>query len=127
MNKEKLKLLTIALCLMSAEASANVAECILKNMPEVSNEPARAAVFRQCHTEYPNGMYEIKRGSGLGLFSYKNREECVIDKAKKTPHSGAAMNINAACNCLYIKPSFKGEMCAYKKQKIDWSQFTPIK
>lgn len=92
----------------------NFAECILENMPGVSNESARSAVYRKCRADFPKMMYEIKKGSSLGLLSdIKSRDECVIQNNKMTLNRNATININTACSCLYETPRFENEMCAY--------------
>lgn len=89
----------------------NFAECILNNMPGVSNEITRSAVHRTCRADFPM-MYEIKKGSGLGFFSdFKNKDQCVIEKNKSTLNRNAAANISRACSCLYGEPSSSDEMC----------------
>lgn len=94
----------------------NFAECILDDMPGVSNDSARAAVYRKCRAEFPEMMYKIKKGSGLSLFSnIANKDECVIQNNKMTLNQNAAININIACSCLYDEPKFENEMCFYRQ------------
>ncbi|OTG70557.1 hypothetical protein B9T38_11885 [Acinetobacter sp. ANC 4218] len=117
-----LSIVVIAGC--SQKEPKNWAECILKDMPGVSNESARSAVHRNCRTNFPEMDYTIKKGSNLGFGAdFKNRDECVIEKNKNTINKNASININIACSCLYEEPSFDGEMCDYKKNKpweMDW-------
>ena len=90
----------------------NFAECILEEMPGVSNESVRFAIHRQCSSQFPEKYNAIKKGSGLGFRSnFKNRDECVIKKNKDIVSRNASININIACSCLYEKPSYDGEIC----------------
>ena len=105
---------------------SNFAECILENMPGVSNESARSAVHRQCKKQYPNKLKEIKQGSGLGFNStFKSRDECVIEKNRNTLNKNAAININLACYCLYEKPTFKNQLCEYEQP--NYSELIEVK
>jgi hypothetical protein len=94
---------------------ANFAECIIEKMPGVANPAARSAIMRSCYQKYPAGLLEIERGSGRGMFGFKDQDACIIKKAKDTPFQPAASAIAYACACLYKKPQFEGEMCDYPK------------
>lgn len=100
----------------SASWGGDFASCILDKMPEVKNGPTFAAVQRACAEEYPDRLFGIKRGAGLGLFGPKNADACIIKHAANTTFQPAAASIGAACNCLYSTPSFKGEMCAHPSE-----------
>lgn len=121
----KIGLLTALLAGCSSEPK-NFAECILGDMPGVGNESARSVVYRKCKTDFPEMMYEIKKGSGLGFLSdIKSRDECVVKNNKMTLNQNAAININIACSCLYEKPRFKDEICAYEQP--NYSELVRVK
>lgn len=106
----------------------NFAECILGNMPGVNNEIARSQVYQQCRSTFPNMQYDIVKGSGLSTLSkYSDQKDCVIQNAKSTLDSRAAINIKMACSCLYEKPRFKNEMCSYDQSKINYSELIEVK
>ena len=98
----------------SAVQAGDFATCILDKMPGTSNGAAQAAIHRSCIAEYPGGFTAIKRGSGRGIFGFKDQNACVIKKAKDTPWQYAAGAISIACFCLYKVPDFDGDMCSYQ-------------
>lgn len=114
--RKTLCIITITLLFTGCSSNYNnYAECILENMPGVTNESSRHAITQKCGSEFPEGMNTIQQGQNLGLFSkYDNKNECVIDLNKSTSHPNAARQVNRACYCLYEKPSWDGEMCGYK-------------
>lgn len=84
---------------------SNYSECVLAKMTDVKSDPAALAVARQCRQEF--GAEEaVPQGSGLGLLSYKNGDECSAKKSTSTPSRIAAIHIIRACNRLYDKPTF---------------------
>lgn len=101
------------LLLASCSAVAgNFAECILDDMPGASNGVATGAVFRSCSQSFPGQYHGVVKGSGKGLFGFKNGNECTIKKAKATTFQPAASAISVACGCLYDLPQFDGQTCA---------------
>lgn len=96
----------------SAMAASNYARCILDTMPGISNSPAMLAARDACEGQFPWRFSDIERGSGRGLFGYSSARACISKEAGSTQHSGVAMNIIAACRCLYGKAAFQGEKCA---------------
>lgn len=113
-----------ALILTAGSITANAgdyATCVLDKMPGSVNQAFTGSVHNECISEYPLGIYGIIKGSGRGLFGFKDGNTCIQKKAKDTPHPQAAMMISAACRCLYNEASFEREACAYKPQN-----FTPI-
>ena len=99
----------------SAALSADYADCILEKMPGTQNFAVHQAVIRACLADHPEGFLASKQGSGRGFFGFDGRDSCVRKKAANTPFGAAAASISAACYCLYEKPSFHGEMCAYRQ------------
>jgi hypothetical protein len=111
-GKMKLATITVSAIFIVAEAHAgNYAECILDKMPGTSNAPAAFAVSKSCTTEYAGQYGTVERGSGLGLFGFKDPEACIIKRSRDTAQPNAAFMIAAACRCLYGKPEFKGQTC----------------
>lgn len=100
--------------LSGSAIAGNYAECILDKMPGVSNAPAVYAVTRSCLADFQLQYYAIEKGSGLGWFGFNTPEECIIKKSRDTVQQNAAMVISYACRCLYEKPKFSGERCAYQ-------------
>lgn len=100
--------------LLGAQASfaGNYAECIIDDMPGISNVSAMLIVRDACERKYPSRFANIDRGSARGLFGYKSAQSCILKKSASTPHNGVASNISAACWCLYGKPAYDGEKCA---------------
>lgn len=108
----KLAAITLAAVFVATIAHAgNYAECILDKMPGTANAPAALAVSRSCTNEYLGQYGTVERGSGLGLFGFKDPEACIIKKARATAQPNAAFMIAAACRCLYGEPEFKEQMC----------------
>ena len=93
--------------------AGNYATCILDKVGSVKNPASFGATLRSCASDHPRGYLNITRGSGLGLFSPKNADACIIKYAEETTFPPASGAISAACYCLYGNPSFKGEMCEY--------------
>lgn len=101
------------LCVFSPGVLAsNFADCILDKMPGVSNGAASAAVFQSCGQEYQDRYEGVVRGSGKGLFGFKDGNACVVKLAKETVFQPAATAIAVACRCLYDDPQFRGQTCA---------------
>jgi hypothetical protein len=99
--------------LSSAPAWAgNYAQCILDAMPGVANAQAAFAVNRTCLSESPAGYDGVLKGSGRGLFAFKDSEACIIKRSKDTAQPNAALMIATACRCLYDEPIQRGESCA---------------
>lgn len=96
-------------------AASNYAVCILDKMPGTQNLAVHQAVVRECLSAYPTGFLDSLKGSGRGIFGFSGRDSCVKKKAADTSFPGAAAAINAACFCLYERPEFEGEMCAYRR------------
>ena len=87
---------TIAAVFVATAAHAgNYAECILDKMPGTANAPAAFAVARSCTNEYPGQYGTVERGSGLGLFGFKDPEACIIKKSRDTAQPNAALRIAA--------------------------------
>jgi hypothetical protein len=104
----------VGLLIFSLHVSAgDFATCILEKMPGTANGATQGAIYGTCRSEYPGGYFNVKRGSGRGIFGFKNQDSCVIKKAKDTPLQTAAGAISFACHCLYKEPTFEGEMCDY--------------
>lgn len=103
------------LCGLPLPAIANLANCIIEKMPGATNAAIHSAVLRSCFQKYPDGFLGIERGSGRGFFSFKDQDACIIKTAKETPFPPGASAIANACSCLYKKPEFEGEMCAYPR------------
>lgn len=102
----------LASLLFSGNAIAgNFAECILDKMPGSTNGATHAAVFRACTQEHPGNYEAIEKGSGRGLFGFKDQNACTIKKARDTPFPYSAGAISIACGCLYSEPFFKNEFC----------------
>lgn len=99
----------------AAHAHSNFAECILEMAPSVKNAPAFGAVHRSCLAKYPEMYYDIKQGSGIGIFGPKDADACTIKYAENTTLQQAAAAIGRACACLYRKPFLKGDMCDYRE------------
>lgn len=105
------------LILLIWQVTANAgdyATCILDKMPGSVNEAFTGSVYSQCSSEYPSTLYDVKKGSGRGIFGFKDGNACIQSKAKNTPNPRAALMIANACRCLYIEAIFDGEMCAYR-------------
>jgi len=101
------------LCFLSPGALAgNFAECILDDMPGASNGAASGAVFRSCSQAYPEKYYGVIKGSGKGMFGFKDGNACTIKKGKATTFQPAASAIAVACGCLYDTPQVEGQTCA---------------
>ena len=92
----------------------NYATCILDKMPGSVNEAFTGSVYSECAAAYPSTGYSILKGSGRGLFGFKDGNACVQKKSKDTPNQRAAMMIAFACRCLYNQATFEEEMCAYR-------------
>lgn len=108
-------LAVISVTLLSSVAFAgNYADCILDKMPGSENEAITTAVVSTCFQENPGTFYEIEKGSGRGLFGYKDANACVLKKARDTRHPRAAGLISASCRCLYDEATFKAETCAQR-------------
>ena len=107
------KIIMIVGLVASSHSYANFAECLIDGMPGTVNQPVFNAVLSGCRTKYPQGYFDIEKGSGRGIFGYKNRQACVVKFAKNTPFPQAAYVINVACGCLYEPSNFKGEKCFY--------------
>lgn len=102
-----------ALALAASPAyAANYATCILDKMPGTQNGAAHAAVIQTCIQEHPAGYSGVAKGSGRGLFGFKNGNACTIDKAKQTSFQPAATMIAVACRCLYDEPYIEGASCS---------------
>lgn len=112
----KIALLSISFVAMPAMAG-NFATCLLDKMPGSVNGATHAAIMRTCLGEFPGGFTGVVRGSGRGIFGFKDENACVIKKAKDTTFQSSAGAISAACHCLYKQPVFDGEMCAYEAPK----------
>lgn len=50
--------------------AGNYADCILDKMPGSETDAVIGAVLRTCSNENPGLMYSIKKGDGLGIFSF---------------------------------------------------------
>lgn len=108
------------LCFLSPGALAgNFAECILDNMPGASNGATSAAIFQSCGHEYQDRYSGVVRGSGKGLFGYKDGNACIVKLAKETVFQPAASAIAVACRCLYDDPQFRGQTCADFFQQLN--------
>ena len=94
--------------------AGNYADCSLDKMPGSETDAVIGAVLRTCSNENPGLMYSIKKGDGLGIFSFDDSNSCVLKKARKTNNQRAASLITYSCRCLYDEPTFKDEMCAYR-------------
>jgi hypothetical protein len=105
---------SLVLAFPSAHA-ANYATCVLDKMPGTQNFAVHQAVVRECLASYPTGFLDSIKGSGRGIFGFSGRDSCIKKKAANTSFNAAAGAISAACHCLYEKPEFPGEMCAYKR------------
>ena len=113
-----LKLALLSILLAAAPAMAgNFATCLLDKMPGSVNGATHAAIYRTCANEFPEKFTSIARGSGRGLFGFKDENACIIKKAKDTTFQYSAGAISIACHCLYKKPDFDGEICAYEPLK----------
>lgn len=93
--------------------AGNFATCILDKLPGAANQPTHGAVFQVCTKEYPTRYIEVEKGSGRGLFGFKDGASCIMKKARETPFELSAMQIGFACRCLYDAPQFEKQMCAY--------------
>lgn len=94
-----------ALLIPTLAAASNYAECILKVVPGVQNDPAAYAAHQVCLSKFPGGIQAVKQGSGRGFFAYDSGAECTLKKAGDTrSQSGAAM-ISASCRKLYDTPA----------------------
>jgi hypothetical protein len=104
--------LVLVIALTGCSRPDNFAECIVEDMQGVQNQQVFGAIYKSCRTKFPKALSEIEKGSGRGLFSYKNREECVVDNAKDTTFPRAAMSVAVACACLYDEPKWQGQKCS---------------
>lgn len=103
----------------SSSHAANFADCILEKMPGSMNQATTTAVHVTCTKKHPEQFFQIKKGSGRGLFGlvgFADPESCTIKKSRETSHVIAAYRIAAACRCLYGEPEFSGEACEYRPQ-----------
>lgn len=91
--------------------AGNFATCLLDKLPGTANQPTHGAVFQTCTKNYPGRYFDIKKGSGRGIFGFADGNSCVIKKAKNTPYELSSMQVAFACRCLYDSPSYEGEMC----------------
>lgn len=106
----------LVVCVSGNAMAGNFADCILDKMPGSANGATHAAVFRACAEKYPEKYFGIERGSGRGLFGFKDENECTIKKAQNTTFQYSAGAIGIACACLYKEPLFKGELCQAPNQ-----------
>lgn len=104
-------ILIVACFLTGCSRPSNFAECMLEDMQGVKNAPVFAATYKSCNTRFNNSYKEIQQGSGRGIFSYNNREECVLKNAKNTTFERASSSISIACGCLYNEPDYQGQTC----------------
>jgi hypothetical protein len=109
--------------LATSSVYANFADCILDKAPGTANAAAASAVLRSCSSDYPNQYYEIEKGSGRGLFGFKDQDACIIKKSRDTAQHNAAIIIANACRCLYGEPAYNGEMCG--KRPVPWVSYQP--
>lgn len=91
--------------------AGNYADCILDKMPTSETDAVIGAVIRTCTNENPNTFFEIKKGSGRGLFGFSDANACTLKKARGTTNQRAALIISNACRCLFDAPFFENEMC----------------
>lgn len=101
----------LAMALAGCSKPSNFAECIIKDMNDVHNPQVFVAIYQSCAADFPALYRDIEQGSGQSLFSYKDRESCVLDNAKDTTFQKASGNISVACGCLYDEPSYQGQTC----------------
>lgn len=95
------KLLITLFLLTPVAAQANLAKCLLGELPGTANDVAAGAIMRACLQKHPEGFASVKQGSGRGWFGYESSAQCVAKHAKKTASRYAASGIAAACKKLY--------------------------
>lgn len=110
MNRTIVALVLVVLSVPSW--AGDFATCVLDKMPGSSNGATHAAVIQACGGEHPGRFFNIKKGSGRGLFGFKDGNACTIDKAKQTSFQPSAGVIAVACRCLYDKASMENDTCA---------------
>jgi hypothetical protein len=112
----KFAVVTFSVTFFTVVAHANnYADCILDKMPGSENEAVTTAVIQTCLQENSGSFYEIFKGSGRGIFGYKDSNACILKKAKDTKNQRGAFLISAACRCLYDEPFYKNEPCAVRQ------------
>jgi hypothetical protein len=99
--------------------AGNFAECILSKMPGSANAATSGAVYQTCSQDFPDRYAGVIRGSGKGLFGYKDGNACIIKKGKETSFQPAASSIAVACRCLYDDPQFRGQTCSDFFQQLN--------
>ena len=109
----------------SATWAGNFATCLLDKMPNAQNDYVASSAYRTCSAEYPARYGDIEKGSGIGIFSFSNADECILKKAASTRLHRAAGFISSACRCLYDQSEQKGELCDGRIRSKDGSIFDP--
>ena len=105
----------VAVLFLAPNAFAgNFAECVLEKMPGSANEAITTAVMSTCSDENPGGYYNVIKGSGLGIFGFRDPNACTLKKAHDTPNQRGAVLIAYACRCLYSAPAFEDEPCMHR-------------
>lgn len=105
----------------------NFAECLLKNLPGPASEISSKASINLCADEHPGRLDSASRGTGIGgLTGYKNKFECMADKARLVRNKSAENAIGRACQHLYDKPSIKqtipDKKAAQRHSRKKWSE-----
>lgn len=100
------KLLITTLLILPALAQANnYATCILDKLEGAQNYSATVLAVRLCNERHPEGLSDIKWGSGRGFFApYDSYLECFQDKSKSVQVRQAIGLIASACDRLYGDP-----------------------
>ena len=105
----------------------NFAECLLKNLSEPASEISSMASISLCADEHPRRLDSASRGTGTGgVTGYKNKFECMADKARLVRNKSAENAIGSACKHLYEKPASKTALpdkkAAQQHSRKKWSE-----
>src|SRR5690606_9420439 len=71
------KLLLSLLLLAPVATQANLAKCLLSELPGTANDVAAGVIIRICMQKYPEGLESVKQGSGRGWFGFESSAQCV--------------------------------------------------
>ncbi|MHB0825080.1 hypothetical protein ACYCFL_05550 [Stutzerimonas nitrititolerans] len=102
---KKLLIISTLLTLPSLAQADNYATCILDKLEGAQNYSATVLAVRLCNEHHPEGLSDIKWGSGRGFFApYDSYLECFQDKSKSVQVRQAIGLIASACDRLYGDP-----------------------